>query len=76
MRQLVFLILLLGSSVCSVGQQTTQPDQEGIVQRGDHVMGFSRETTTHHFHLLKDGGEIVVTANDANEEFQRAHADS
>ena len=71
MRQLVFLILLLGSSVCSVAQQTTQPDrnsrQEGIVQRGDHVMGFSHETTTHHFHLLKDGGEIVVTANDAND---------
>lgn len=27
-------------------------------------MGFSHDTTTHHFHLLKDGGEIVVTAKD------------
>ncbi len=27
-------------------------------------MGFSHDLTTHHFHLLKDGGEIVVTAND------------
>ena len=27
-------------------------------------MGFSHDSTTHHFHLLKDGGEIVVTAND------------
>ena len=36
-------------------------------QRGDHVMGFSHETTTHHFRLLKDGGEIVVKANDPND---------
>ena len=27
-------------------------------------MGFSHHLTTHHFHLLKDGGDIVVTAND------------
>ena len=27
-------------------------------------MGFSHDVTTHHFHLLKNGGEIVVTAND------------
>lgn len=26
-------------------------------------MGFSHDATTHHFHLLKDGGDIVVTAN-------------
>jgi hypothetical protein len=71
MRKLAYLFLWLGVSVCSVAQQTTQSDQnsrqEGVVQRGDHVMGFSHETTTHHFHLLKDGGEIVVTANDAND---------
>ena len=70
-RKLVFFSLLLGLSVSSVAQQTTQPNQnsrqEGVVQRGDHVMGFSHDTTTHHFHLLKGGGEIVVTANDAND---------
>ena len=27
-------------------------------------MGFSHDLTTHHFQLLKDGGEIAVTAND------------
>ena len=27
-------------------------------------MGLSHGSTTHQFHLLKDGGEIVVTAND------------
>src|SRR5215467_7767534 len=68
MRRLVFPLLFVTVSVCSVAQQTTQPDQgkrqDGVVQRGDHVMGFSHDATTHHFHLLKDGGEIVVTAND------------
>jgi hypothetical protein len=29
-------------------------------------MGFSHDAT-HLFHLLKDGGEIVVTANDPND---------
>ena len=27
-------------------------------------MDFSHDSATHHFHLLKDGGEILVTAND------------
>jgi len=71
MRRLVFSLLCVTVSVCSVAQQTTQPDQgkrqDGVVQRGDHVMGFSHDATTHHFHLLKDGGEIVVTANDPND---------
>ena len=30
-------------------------------------MGFSHDATTHHFHLLRDGGKIVVTANDPND---------
>jgi hypothetical protein len=37
------------------------------VQRADHVMGFSRDATTHHFHPPNDGGETIVTANDPNE---------
>jgi hypothetical protein len=37
----------------------------GVDQRGDHVMGFSHETTRHHFRLTADGGLIeVVTAGD------------
>lgn len=51
----------------SLAQQSATPGQsrqDGVGQRGDHVMGFSHDLTTHHFHLLKDGGEIVVTAND------------
>ena len=34
-----------------------------VDQRGDAVMGFDHETTTHHFRLASDGGAIEVTAN-------------
>jgi hypothetical protein len=30
-------------------------------------MGFSHDATTHHFHQLKDGGEIVVTAKNVSD---------
>ena len=39
--------------------------QQGVVQRGEHVMGFSHEKTTHHFLLYPNGGEIGVNSNDA-----------
>jgi len=60
-----FLIMFAGFAIA---QQTASPEQnsrsEGVAKRGDHVMGFSHEATTHHFRLFKDGGEIAVTAND------------
>ena len=40
---------------------------DAVDKRGDHVMGFSHEKTTHHFRLYKDGGAIEVTANDAKD---------
>ena len=43
----------------------------GVDERGDHVMGFSHEKTTHHFRLYKDGGAIEVTANDARDSESR-----
>ena len=71
MRTLFLAFLLVILPLPAVAQQTSQSDQgtcqDGVVQRGDHVMGFSHDATTHHFHLLKDGGEIVVTANDPND---------
>lgn len=57
------LLALLCASI-NAQQPSSESRQEGVVQRGDHVMGFSHDSTTHHFHLLKNGGEIVVTAND------------
>lgn len=47
-------------------QQSAQ-HQQNVMQHGDEVMGFSHEKATHHFRLYKDGGEIAVTANDAND---------
>jgi hypothetical protein len=45
--------------------------------RGDAVMGFSHETTTHAFKLTDDGGAIEVVANDPKDaksiEAIRAH---
>ena len=35
-----------------------------VNERGDHVMGFDHDKTTHHFRLTKSGGVIEVSAND------------
>lgn len=45
--------------------KTSQGDQhhQGVVERGEHVMGFSHEKTTHHFRVYRDGGAIEVEAN-------------
>lgn len=52
--------LLLASAV-----MLAQDDHHRAVdKRGDHVMGFSHEKTTHHFRLFADGGSIEVTTND------------
>lgn len=55
--------------------QTTSQDkpgaqdehQQGVVQRGNHVMGFSHDKATHHFRLYPDGGAIEVEANGASD---------
>jgi len=44
---------------------------DAVDKRGDHVMGFSHEKTTHHFRLYKDGGAIEVTANDPTDTASR-----
>jgi hypothetical protein len=38
---------------------------DGVTSRGDHAMGFSHDTTAHHFHLYNSGGAIEVQANDS-----------
>jgi len=50
---LLFLVLL-----------QSQSHDEGVTMRGDHAMGFSHDTTTHHFRLYPSGGAIEVLAND------------
>jgi hypothetical protein len=36
--------------------------QQGVVERGDQVMGFAHDKTTHHFRLYADGGAIEAEA--------------
>lgn len=70
MRTMILALLLVTIPAFSEQQSPKQDEatrQEGVVQRGEHLMGFSHDATTHHFHLLKDGGEIIVTANDPND---------
>lgn len=82
------LLVLLAATLVAAGRSAAQdkPDREdaathshhaGVNQRGDHVMGFSHERTTHHFRLFADGGAIEVEANDpkdiASRDQIRAH---
>jgi len=43
----------------------------GVDDRGDHAMGFSHETTAHHFTLLADGGIIAVDTKAASDDATR-----
>jgi hypothetical protein len=45
-------------------QKAAQVDEhhQGVVERGDHVMGFSHDKTIHHFRLYADGGAIEAEA--------------
>jgi hypothetical protein len=71
MRYILLACLWITLPICASAQQASPPAEptrlDGVAQRGDHVMGFSHEASTHHFRLLKDGGEILVEANDPND---------
>jgi hypothetical protein len=57
-----------GSPMCPMHQQqkpsAEERPYERVMQRGDEVMGFPHERTTHHFRLYADGGAIEAAAND------------
>ena len=59
------IVLLLLLPFALLAQEKSDPHHDEVLHRGDHVMGFSHEKTTHHFHLLSDGGSIEAIANDA-----------
>jgi hypothetical protein len=58
--------VLLFAAILLQNPQAQNP-QQGVVERGDHVMGFSHEKTAHHFLLYPNGGEINVSANDPSD---------
>jgi hypothetical protein len=50
---------------CPTYKEHTQAQHQADVEsHGDEAMGFPHDKTTHHFHLLPDGGAIEVTVND------------
>ncbi len=68
---------VVAMNAIAVGQHPHQPqtppektkgmDMGERNKRGDRVMGFDHEKTTHHFRLLPDGGLIQVEAKDAKD---------
>jgi hypothetical protein len=64
-KTVAVLFLSFGCAAFAFAQQASDQHHSGVVQRGDHVMGFSHEKTTHHFRLTKDGGSIEAIANDS-----------
>ena len=44
---------------------------EGVVERGDKMMGFAHKKTTHHFRAYADGGSIEAEANDSEDAASR-----
>ena len=71
MNTLLLLLWMTGDPVsCPMHAKHTAAasHHEQVDERGDHVMGFSHETTKHNLRLLNDGGAIEVRANDAADE--------
>jgi hypothetical protein len=75
MTRFLALAGLIGALVI-LGQQSGPGPMDnhhsGVEGRGDQAMGFSHETTTHHFLLRLDGGIVQVEANDAKDSQGRA----
>jgi len=68
MRIRLLFTLVLALCGFAVAQQSHDAH---LAQRGDHVMGFSHEKTTHHFELTQDGGVIEVRDNDLTDTASR-----
>ena len=64
--------LIMALCLAATAQQSPPNEHAaGVDARGDRAMGFSHEKTTHHFHLLADGGSIEVLSNDPNDTSSR-----
>ena len=66
MKKLLF-VLALAFPLAADDHAGCAMHAQHVDQRGDHVMGFSHEKTTHNFRLLADGGAIEARAIDAND---------
>jgi hypothetical protein len=68
-----FAICMVLYSLPRTSLAAPQHDDAALNSRGDHVMGFSHNKTTHHFGLTKTGGVIQAQANDATDSGSRDH---
>ena len=50
MKHILFVAAVMAYAVFA-----QNPHHDAVGQRGDRVMGFSHDKTTHHFRLSKDG---------------------
>jgi len=68
MKPIAILALLVFASGVQAQQKMAQEGSPNshceMMKRGEKGMGFSQQTTTHHFRLLADGGAIEIGAND------------
>ena len=65
MRQrfaVVAAIAFAGATALAAQQASSQAHHPDA--RGQHVMGFDQQKTTHHFRLYEDGGSIEVSVKD------------
>jgi hypothetical protein len=64
LEPLVLALVVAGLAPPLLAQSASCPGHNaGVESRGDHVMGFDHDKTTHHFLLTPTGGIIEVTAN-------------
>lgn len=71
MKHTTLAMFFLFVPCLAFAQDASDCHHSGVAQRGDHVMGFSHDKTTHHFRLLNDGGSIEAVANDATDTASR-----
>ncbi|MGC2461885.1 MAG: hypothetical protein WA446_13100 [Steroidobacteraceae bacterium] len=67
--KLIMILALLALTSGVQAQKKTSEEGSGkphceMMKRGEKGMGFSQQTTTHHFRLLADGGAIEIETND------------
>lgn len=68
MKLIMILALLVLTSGVQAQKKTSEEGSGNLhcemMKRGEKGMGFSQQTTTHHFRLLADGGAIEIETND------------
>jgi hypothetical protein len=70
----IFLAAMLFAAAFAMAEECPMHKQHqdaGMVERGNHAMGFDQNKTTHHFLLKDDGGIIQVEANDPEDQESR-----